>query len=74
MALRWGICGSGRICQSFVTAVQTSPSQEHSVVAIAARSEEKAREFADKNKIGKAYGGYEKLAKDADVGKSLLLL
>ncbi|XP_072016274.1 trans-1,2-dihydrobenzene-1,2-diol dehydrogenase-like [Amphiura filiformis] len=67
MALKWGICGSGRICQSFVNALQSSPTEEHKVEAVAARSEENARQFADKNKIGKAYGGYQNLAKDADV-------
>ena len=71
MALKWGICGSGIICKSFVNALQASPRDEHKVVAVAARKEENAREFADKFSIGKAYGGYQQLATDPDVGKYL---
>jgi dihydrodiol dehydrogenase / D-xylose 1-dehydrogenase (NADP) len=40
---------------------------EHLPVAVAARSLDRAHEFAGKHKIDKAYGSYEKLAKDPDV-------
>lgn len=36
------------------------------IVAVAARSLERAREFAKKHSIPKAYGSYEELASDAD--------
>ena len=41
------------------------------IVAVAARSKEKADEFAKKFSIANAYGTYEELAKDANVGKPI---
>lgn len=37
-------------------------------VAVAARNVESAKEFASKHGIKKAYGSYEELAKDPDIG------
>ena len=31
MALRWGICSTGRICSDFCSAVKTLPEDEHTV-------------------------------------------
>lgn len=39
------------------------------IAVIAARSLERAKEFAKKHGIPKAYGSYEELAKDPDIGK-----
>lgn len=39
------------------------------VVAVAARKLEDAQEFAKKHSIPRAYGGYEELAKDPDIGE-----
>ena len=39
------------------------------VVAVAARDLSRAKEFARKHDIPKAYGSYEELAKDPNVGK-----
>jgi len=38
------------------------------IVAVAARSLERAQQFAQKHGIRSAYGSYESLAHDADVG------
>lgn len=63
----WGIFGAGKIAHDFVIALKTLPEDEHKVVSVASRSLERASEFADKHKIGKAYGSYEELAQDANV-------
>jgi len=38
------------------------------LVAVAARSLEKAKQFAEKHGIKTAYGSYESIAQDPDVG------
>lgn len=68
MALRWGIASAGKISNDFCAALSTLSKDDHEVVAVAARSEVSAKEFADSFSISKYYGGYEKLAADADVG------
>ncbi|XP_067001941.1 trans-1,2-dihydrobenzene-1,2-diol dehydrogenase [Anabrus simplex] len=67
MATRWGIASAGKISHDFVTALSTLPSEEHVVVAVAARQLERAQEFAKLHKISKAYGSYEELAKDNNI-------
>ena len=64
---RWGIFGAGKIAHDFVVAMKTLPENEHKVVAVAARSLERAAEFADRHNIEKAYGSYQELARDANV-------
>ena len=64
---RWGIFGASKIAHDFMIALRTLPENEHKVVAISARSLERASEFADRHSIEKAYGSYEDLARDADV-------
>ena len=66
-ATRWGILGAGKIAHDFVVALKTLPESEHMIVAVAARSLERAAEFADRHNIEKAYGSYEELARDANV-------
>lgn len=39
------------------------------VVAVAARKLEDARDFAQKHNILRAYGSYEELARDPDIGE-----
>jgi len=65
--LRWGIASAGKISNDFCLALSTLSKDDHEVVAVAARSEAGAKEFADSFGIAKHYGGYEKLAADADV-------
>ncbi|XP_071795022.1 trans-1,2-dihydrobenzene-1,2-diol dehydrogenase-like [Asterias amurensis] len=67
MKLRWGICSAGKICNDFVSALSSLPSEDHTVVAIASRSKEKAETFAEEHKIPVSYEGYEALAQDANV-------
>ena len=63
--IRWGILGTGTIASTFATALK---SMEDSVLtAVASRSDEKAREFAKKAGIDKAYGNYEELARDSEI-------
>ncbi|XP_008682746.2 trans-1,2-dihydrobenzene-1,2-diol dehydrogenase [Ursus maritimus] len=67
MALRWGIVSAGLISSDFTAGLRTLPRSEHQVVAVAARDLSRAKEFARKHDIPKAYGSYEELAKDPNV-------
>lgn len=63
--LRVGIIGAGWIADKMAEAL--SPLDEAEVLAIASRSLEKARQFADERGISRAYGSYEELVEDPDV-------
>ena len=65
-ALNWGIASAGLISHDFVTAISTKPDQ-HKVVAVAARSVDRAKEFASKHGISSHYGSYKDLASDPAV-------
>jgi dihydrodiol dehydrogenase / D-xylose 1-dehydrogenase (NADP) len=68
MATRWGIASCGLISQDFVSSLKSTPfNKDHKVVACAARSLEKAEEFAKRFDIAKAFAGYEALAQDPNV-------
>lgn len=67
--LRWGIASAGRISNDFCAALSTLPAEDHKIVAVAARSEESAKKFAETFQIPKFYAGYEKLAQDDEIGK-----
>uniref|UniRef100_A0A3Q3X8B6 Trans-1,2-dihydrobenzene-1,2-diol dehydrogenase n=1 Tax=Mola mola TaxID=94237 RepID=A0A3Q3X8B6_MOLML len=67
MATRWGICSAGRISHDFTVALKSLPAEDHQVAAVAARSLENAKEFAQKHSIPRAYGSYEELARDPDI-------
>lgn len=67
--IRWGIASAGKISEDFVIALSTLPASDHKVVAVAARSQERAAEFAKKHEIPTALGSYEELAKNKDVGE-----
>lgn len=67
--LRWGIASAGRISNDFCAALSTLSSEDHKIVAVAARSEESAKKFAEIFQIPKFYAGYEKLAQDDEIGK-----
>lgn len=66
--LRWGIAAAGRISNDFSTALSSHSTEQHQIVAVAARSLSSAQDFAQKFNIPKFYDGYEKLAADAEVG------
>ena len=63
--IRWGIVGAGRIAHTFA---QDMPATRHGVLrAVAARSGEAARKFADQYGAPSAYEGYETLYNDPAV-------
>ena len=66
-ATRWGILGASKIAKDFIIALKTLPDTDHEVVAIAARSLERAESIAKQHGVGCAYGSYEELAKDPRV-------
>jgi predicted dehydrogenase len=64
--IRWGILSTAKIgVTKVIPAMQRGELTE--VVAIASRSESKAREAADKLGIPKSYGSYEALLADPEV-------
>ncbi|KAI5935980.1 trans-1,2-dihydrobenzene-1,2-diol dehydrogenase [Manis javanica] len=67
MAVRWGIVSAGLISSDFAAVLQALPRSEHQVVAVAARDLSRAKEFARKYDIPKAYGSYKELAEDPNV-------
>ena len=68
MPLKWGIISTGRIANDFVSALKILPGDEHQVLAVAARDQNRAEEFALKYNIIRAYGSYLELFEDEDVG------
>lgn len=63
--IRWGIVGAGRISRTFANAM---PATSHGVLqAVAARSADSARRFADELGIPDAYGGYDALYENPNV-------
>ena len=55
---KWGIASAGKISHDFVNDLATyGENSGHSVVAVAARSLDTAKEFAAKHNIPKAYEG-----------------
>ncbi|XP_057705597.1 trans-1,2-dihydrobenzene-1,2-diol dehydrogenase-like isoform X2 [Corythoichthys intestinalis] len=67
MATRWGICSAGKISNDFTVALKTLPSEDHQVVAVAARNLERAQEFGKKHSIPVTYGSYDELAQDPNI-------
>ncbi|XP_065214119.1 trans-1,2-dihydrobenzene-1,2-diol dehydrogenase-like [Planococcus citri] len=67
MALKWGIVSAGQISNDFAAALTLASENEHQIVAVAARSKQRAEEFAKKFNIPRAYGSYKELAEDPDV-------
>lgn len=63
--IRWGIIGLGNIANKFATDLAEVENAE--LVAVAARNQQRADEFAVKYNSKKAYNSYAALAKDADV-------
>ena len=61
----WGIVGTGNMAESFASALGTI--EDSSLVAIASRSEARARAFADRFNIPKACTGYTGLLTDPAV-------
>ncbi|WP_307674325.1 Gfo/Idh/MocA family protein [Streptomyces sp. V4I2] len=64
-SVRWGILATGGIAAAFTADLVDLPDAE--VVAVASRTEESAKAFADRFGIPRAYGGWEALAQDEDI-------
>ena len=64
-SVRIGILGTARIAQTVIP--QITASEHADVVAVASRSLDKARQFADEYGIETAYGSYDALLTDANV-------
>ncbi|XP_061389902.1 trans-1,2-dihydrobenzene-1,2-diol dehydrogenase-like [Musca vetustissima] len=65
--LRWGIVSAGKISHDFCVALSTLPSDEHQMIAVAARDKQRAAEFAKKHEMPKHFASYEELAECSDV-------
>ncbi|WP_258804333.1 Gfo/Idh/MocA family protein [Pseudarthrobacter sp. NS4] len=63
--LRWGVLGTARIVRKTIPALQETRNGE--VLGIASRTEQKAREYADKHGIPQAFGSYEALLASPDI-------
>ncbi|CAF1192929.1 unnamed protein product [Adineta ricciae] len=70
MQLRWGIIGTGRICQDFCLALLTCDSKEHSIVAVGSRSKSQAEDFGREFQLDpqvQIYGSQDEVFQDANV-------
>ncbi|MFF7393952.1 Gfo/Idh/MocA family protein [Streptomyces scabiei] len=63
--VRWGILATGGIAAAFTADLVDLPDAE--VVAVASRSEDSAKAFAERFGIPRAYGDWRALAEDTDV-------
>lgn len=63
--VRWGIVSTGNIAGVFTTDLALLPN--HRVVAVGSRDLERARAFAAKHGIDRAYGSYQEVADDPEV-------
>ncbi|MDT7844756.1 Gfo/Idh/MocA family protein [Streptomyces justiciae] len=63
--VRWGILATGGIAAAFTADLVDLPDAE--VVAVASRSQESAKAFADRFGIERAYGEWGALAEDTDI-------
>ena len=63
--IRWGIVGPGRIAENLVR--DFAVVDDARVVAVASRSADRARDFADRHGIERAHGSYAEILADPDV-------
>lgn len=64
-ALNWGILGTARINRSIIPPLRLSV--RNNLVAVASRTQERARAYADEWHIPTAYGSYEALLNDPNI-------
>ncbi|MGH2871971.1 MAG: Gfo/Idh/MocA family protein [Solirubrobacteraceae bacterium] len=65
MRVRWGILSTARINQRLLTGIAASSDSE--ALAVASRDGDRARDYANRHRIPRAYGSYEALLADPDV-------
>lgn len=65
MEIRWGVVGPGRIAEKVVEDFAFVDGAQ--ALAVASRSEQRARDFADRHGIERAYGSYVEVLADPDV-------
>ena len=63
--VRWGLLSTARINERLIPAIRQSDRSE--LIAVASRSQEKAKDYASKRNIPRAYGRYEDFLADADI-------
>lgn len=63
--LRWGLLGVARINRALIPPLRASSRSE--LVAIASRSLDRARRYAEQEQIPRAYGSYEAMLADPDI-------
>jgi len=63
--LRWGIMGAGNISSDWARSLRDIPGAK--LMAVAARSKEKAAEFAAEHKVQKVFSNYAEMVADPDV-------
>ncbi len=63
--VKWGIIGAGHIAAKFATALNSLDHTE--LTAVASRDLSRAKEFAGRFHIGKAYGSYEEIVNDPEI-------
>lgn len=63
--VRWGILSTARINRALVGPLHESPRSE--LVAVASRTLDGAREYAEKNSIPRAFGSYQELLADPEI-------
>ena len=71
--VHWGICGTGAICHDFTASLTLLPEVEHKVAAVASRKLDASKAFTDKFGIQNAYGSYEELVNDENIGWALII-
>jgi len=64
-SIRWGILSTARINDRLIGPLREADRSE--LVAVASRSEEKARDYAGQWKIPRSYGSYDQLLADPDI-------
>lgn len=62
--VKWGMIGLGEIANSFASAFQSDKAE---LVAVGSRTLDRAKSFADKYDVPKAYGSYEELYADEEI-------
>ncbi len=70
MQLKWGIVGTGRICQDFCLALLTCDAHDHAIVAVGSRDKEQAVKFVRDLNLGAqvhTYGSQDELFEDVNV-------